>query len=264
MNAVSMHAFRRRALLPFRLAFTAFAFALFGLGGIVFGFFLTPWLKMAGGTPEEKKSLARRAVKRWFGLFVSVVTSLGLVRIEVKNPEAFQKKGAILAANHPSLIDIVCLLSIVPEATTIVKASLLKNWFTRAPILGAGYIPNDAGPEALGLLEAELSRGVSFVIFPEGTRTPIQLSEIPKMHRGTAQLALHANRPITPVRISAHPRWLTKDAVWWRLPQEPMVLTFEALPEIDVQTFQKTYNQSFRRAAVELTNAVGRALFPHL
>ena len=37
MNAVSMHAFRRRALLPFRLAFTAFAFALFGLGGIVFG-----------------------------------------------------------------------------------------------------------------------------------------------------------------------------------------------------------------------------------
>lgn len=59
MNAASMHAFRRRALLPFRLAFTAFAFALFGLGGIVFGFFLTPWLKMAGGTPEEKKSLAR-------------------------------------------------------------------------------------------------------------------------------------------------------------------------------------------------------------
>ena len=57
MNAVSMHAFRRRALLPFRLAFTAFAFALFGLGGIVFGFFLTPWLKMAGGTPEEKKRL---------------------------------------------------------------------------------------------------------------------------------------------------------------------------------------------------------------
>ena len=90
MNAVSMHAFRRRALLPFRLAFTAFAFALFGLGGIVFGFFLTPWLKMAGGTPEEKKSLARRVVKRWFVLFVSVVTSLGLVRIEVKNPEAFQ------------------------------------------------------------------------------------------------------------------------------------------------------------------------------
>ena len=127
MNAASMHAFRRRALLPFRLAFTAFAFALFGLGGIVFGFFLTPWLKMAGGTPEEKKSLARRVVKRWFGLFVSVITSLGLVRIEVKNPEAFQKKGAILAANHPSLIDIVCLLSIVPEATTIVKASLLKN-----------------------------------------------------------------------------------------------------------------------------------------
>lgn len=179
-------------------------------------------LAQDGGRHAKKRKVwPDRVVKRWFGLFVSVITSLGLVRIEVKNPEAFQKKERFSQANHPSLIDIVCLLSIVPEATTIVKASLLKNWFTRAPILGAGYIPNDAGPEALGLLEAELSRGVSFVIFPEGTRTPIRLSEMPKMHRGTAQLALHANRPITPVRISAHPRWLTKDAVWWRLPQEP-------------------------------------------
>lgn len=108
MNAVSMHAFRRRALLPFRLAFTAFAFALFGLGGIVFGFFLTPWLKMAGGTPEEKKSLARRVVKRWFGLFVSVVTSLGLVRIEVKNPEAFQKKRSD-SRGQPPITDRHCV-----------------------------------------------------------------------------------------------------------------------------------------------------------
>ena len=91
MNAVSMHAFRRRALLPFRLAFTAFAFALFGLGGIVFGFFLTPWLKMAGGTPEEKKSLARRVVKRWFGLFVSVVNSVSYA-LRSKTPKRSRKK----------------------------------------------------------------------------------------------------------------------------------------------------------------------------
>lgn len=55
MNAASMHAFRRRALLPFRLAFTAFAFALFGLGGIVFGFFLTPWLKMRAARLKQRK-----------------------------------------------------------------------------------------------------------------------------------------------------------------------------------------------------------------
>jgi len=74
--------------------------------------------------------------------------------------------------------------------------------------LGAGYIPNDAGPEALGLLEAELSRGVSFVIFPEGTRTPIQLSEIPKMHRGTApalttrQPAYHTGKNLRPSSLA--------------------------------------------------------------
>ena len=93
MNAVSMHAFRRRALLPFRLAFTAFAFALFGLGGIVFGFFLTPWLKMAGGTPEEKKSLARRVVKRWFGTKIQVSQSSKIsYALRSKTPKRSRKK----------------------------------------------------------------------------------------------------------------------------------------------------------------------------
>ena len=256
------HSLRYWLTLPFRNALTAFAFALFGLGGVVFGLCLTPWLKASGRSNAEKRSLARRVVKRWFGMFVSIIERLGLVKVVVKNPEAFEKRGAILAANHPSLIDVVCLISIVPEATTIVKSALLSNWFTRAPIKGAGYIANNAGPEALNDLAIELDRGAVFVIFPEGTRTPTHFTEMPKMHRGAAQLALHSGRAITPVRIEASPRWLTKDVAWWHLPEEPMTLTFEALPEIDVEPFRSTYNHSSRRAAVLLTDAVGRALFP--
>lgn len=247
------------ALYPLRLALTALAFALFGLGGIVFALAVTPLL------PKEslraRRQAARRVVRCWFGIFVRIIGWLGLVRVEVKNPEALSKPGAILAANHPSLIDVVCLIAVVPEATTIVKASLMRNIFLRPPIAGAGYVANNAGPEALGELAEELESGASFVIFPEGTRTPIDPAEMPKMHRGAAQVALHSGRPVTPVRITADPKWLTKEKAWWHLPPRPMTLTFEALPEIEVTPWLGLYNQSPRKAAICLTEEIGRTLF---
>lgn len=127
----------RYVLMPFQFAGTAFAFALFGLGGVIFGLLITPVLKMTSKSPEEERRRARAVVRWWFGCFVTIITALRLVRVEVRNPEALMKEGAILACSHPSLIDVVCLLSVVPEATTIVKASLLKNIFTRAPIRAA-------------------------------------------------------------------------------------------------------------------------------
>lgn len=256
----------RCLLMPFQLAGTAFAFALFGLGGIGFALLVTPVLQLSPKSAEEKRRRARRVVRWWFGKFVAVIRALRLVRIEVKNPRALMKPGAILACSHPSLIDVVCLLAIVPEATTIVKAGLLKNIFTRAPIRAAGYVSNAEGPDAVEKLARELEKGTTFVIFPEGTRTPSAFPEgkMPKLHRGAAQVALHAGRPITPVRITARPRWLTKDRGWWHLPEKPMTLTFEALPPIPVQPYLDLYNSTPRLAARRLTLALGKALFPEI
>ena len=139
----------RYVLMPFQFAGTAFAFALFGIGGVIFGLLITPVLKMTSKSPEEERRRARAVVRWWFGRFVAIITALRLVRVEVRNPEALMKEGAILACSHPSLIDVVCLLSVVPEATTIVKAALLRNIFTRAPIRAAGYVSNAEGPDAI-------------------------------------------------------------------------------------------------------------------
>ena len=254
----------RYVLMPFQFAGTACAVALFGLGGVIFGLLITPVLKMTSKSPEEERRRARAVVRWWFGCFVTIITALRLVRVEVRNPEALMKEGAILACSHPSLIDVVCLLSVVPEATTIVKASLLKNIFTRAPIRAAGYVSNAEGPDAIEKLARELESGTAFVIFPEGTRTPSEFpeGEMPRLHRGAAQLALHTRRAVTPVRITASPRWLTKDRGWWHLPEKPMMLTFEALPEIPAAPYLDLYNATPRLAARRFTLALGRELFP--
>lgn len=85
---------------------------------------------------------------------------------------------------------------------------------------------------------------------------------MPRLHRGAAQLALHTRRAVTPVRITASPRWLTKDRGWWHLPEKPMMLTFEALPEIPAAPYLDLYNATPRLAARRFTLALGRELFP--
>jgi len=56
--------------------------------------------------------------------------------------EKLNRPGQLIIANHPTLVDIVFLISRVKQANCIVKQKLWHNPFMRGPILNAGYISN--------------------------------------------------------------------------------------------------------------------------
>lgn len=242
---------------------TAFLFSLFGLAGLLFYFPFGPWLFFRFRDASDRRRAARRIVSGWFGLFIRMCEALGTIRVEVRHPEVFLEPGRLFAPSHPSLIDIVVLLSLLPNGTTVVKESLARNFFTRAPIRAAGFMTNNLGAEALERAREELASGASIVIFPEGTRTPHDLApgETPRMHRGVAVLAIETLTPLTPIRITAHPRWLTKEVAWWHLPEKPMTLTVEPLPSLAVEAHANRYNGRTVLAARSLMRACSAALF---
>ena len=251
----------RRLLTPLRLMAAALCFALFGLGGLLFYFPFGPWLWLRYRDPVRRREAARVIVAYWFSFFCRVLSILQLVEIELRNAEALTRPGLLICPNHPSLIDVVCLLAHLPRATTLVKADLKKSLFTRAPIRFAGYLDNAMGAEVLEAARTELARGQSLVIFPEGTRTPVNASAPKRLNRGVAALALSTGTPVTPVRISASPRWLTKEVPWMRLPPRAMTLTVEVLPDIPVEGLLDRYNGRISLAARALTRTIGEALF---
>jgi 1-acyl-sn-glycerol-3-phosphate acyltransferase len=77
----------------------------------------------------------------------------------------------IVAANHPSLLDAVMIVSRLPNAVCVMKASLLDNLRFGAAARLARYIRNNAPLEMILNAREELRRGAQVVIFPEGTRT---------------------------------------------------------------------------------------------
>jgi len=115
-------------------------------------------------------------------------------------------KGAtyVIISNHQSMLDILLLNNLRYKFKWISKIEIHKvpvlSWYIKM----ADYITVDRGNEESKVEMVEkslgcLQRGVSIMIFPEGTRSPDK--KIGFFKRGAFQLAIQANVPILPVLI---------------------------------------------------------------
>jgi len=213
-----------------RLTGTAACFLLFGLGGMVLRWAVFPLLRVTVGAPERQQRAARRIIQLAFRAFVGVMTHIGVIRVELQGAERLKQPGALVLANHPSLIDVVFLMAFTGNANCIVKAALLRNPFTRAPVQMAGFLRNSEGPGLVDDAVASLQRGSSLIVFPEGTRTPA----CGEMHllRGAARIAVRARHDVTPVIIHCKPPFLAKQAPWWHAPDRRVQIRIEVCDDI--------------------------------
>jgi 1-acyl-sn-glycerol-3-phosphate acyltransferase len=212
---------------------TTACFIAFAVGGTVLSVLLFPLLIIAPGSKPKKHARARALVGFFFRILVKVLTTTGCMRLETVGLERLKSaRGALILANHPSYIDVVVLLSLMPQANCVVKGALWRNPFYWSVVRSAGYI-NNTSPEAVVKSCADaLADGESLILFPEGTRTVPGQS--PHFLRGAAHVALKADAPLVPVLISCNPPTLTKGSPWWLAPERPF--TFRVAAQAPVPT----------------------------
>ena len=219
-----------------RLIGTALSFTAFGLGALVLAVPITLNRLLPGPAPARARR-GQYLVHRAFRLHLWLMETLGVMRCRVDGAERLNGKGQLVIANHPSLIDVVFLISLLPETDCVVKQALLVNPFTRPPIRAAGYIANRDSAQVVEDCAAALRAGRNLLIFPEGTRTvpgePIRLL------RGTANIALRAGAPLRPVLIRCSPPALTKCLRWYQVPYRPMHFSIEVRDAIDPADFRR-------------------------
>jgi len=218
-----------------RTVATGVCFLVFGLGGLALGFIYFPLLRALVREPSMRVDRSRRLVRRFFRFFVWLMSRLGVLSYEVHGGERLGRPGLLVVANHPTLIDIIFLVALMPRANCVVKASLAKNPVTRGPILAAGYIVNDQGLALVDDCLRSLERGDSVVIFPEGTRSP--RSGPLTLQRGAAHVAIRGRRPLTPVVILCEPPTLGKGEKWYRVPSKKVHFTLRVHDDIQVEPF---------------------------
>lgn len=178
------------------------AFFIFGLGGLLLGIFALPVMHLIWRKKEVFNKKARRLVTALFRFFTAVLSILSVVKITINDKNRLNNLGGcVLVANHPSLLDVVTLISQIPNANCIVNASLKKNVI--GAVVASLYITNDyEHSKLIELCKQTIAEGNVLIIFPEGTRSKIYGQN--QYKKGAARVAIAANCPIVPVFIGGN------------------------------------------------------------
>lgn len=242
---------RERIDRAWRIVATALSFLAFGVGGLLLGLIVFPLLRLCVRDRVACQRISRRLVQRSFRFHVELMRVLGVLTYDLRGIERLREPGLLVLANHPTLIDVVFLVSLMDNADCIVKSSLARNPFMRGPILACNYIFNDDGAGLIDDCIASLRAGSNLVIFPEGTRT--RRDAPMKLQRGAANIAVRGHVDVTPVRIACIPLTLGKGERWYRVPPHRFHYSIEVGDNIPVAAFSDA-GQGDALAARRLTD----------
>jgi 1-acyl-sn-glycerol-3-phosphate acyltransferase len=205
---------RRRLAHGWRALRTGVAFASFGVGAIVVAVITAV---CARGAPGRRELRTQRVVHYAFRLWLWWMRRLRLCRVSWIAGERLRASGpCLVVANHPTLIDVILLLTRLPQADCIVKTAAQRNPFMRRIVTRAGYLANDDGDALVESCAGRIAQGRSVLLFPEGTRSP--RGGLRRFQRGAAHIALKTGCPIVPVVITCRPPTLLKGQSWHDVP----------------------------------------------
>jgi 1-acyl-sn-glycerol-3-phosphate acyltransferase len=213
MEAGDLPPVSNRFLYIYRVFVKWLSFFLFGLGTILLVILAFPVMGLLFHPRERFQKQARAFISCSFRGFVRLMGGLGILELDVDDRNRYRNLSSkIVAANHPSLLDVVILISLIPNADCVVRSNL-DHTIVREVIRHL-YIPATLDFNELAAACGEsLRRGNCIIIFPEGTRTP--RSGVPVFKKGAARLSLLSGCGIIPVHIGGTDKYgLGKHDPW--------------------------------------------------
>jgi 1-acyl-sn-glycerol-3-phosphate acyltransferase len=185
-------------------------------------------LAAAGGFFTGGDRISSGIMRLWGRVFIRI----GRWNVRVEGLSNLPAGGAILAANHQSLVDIPLFLAALPRDVRF----LAKRELGRIPLFGyamekAGnlFIDREDPRDAVHLIReatSRIDRGQMVVIFPEGTRS--RDGTVGGFKPGAFFLARKTGAPLLPVLLDGGHRALPPGALLFR----PADLVVRVLPPV--------------------------------
>jgi 1-acyl-sn-glycerol-3-phosphate acyltransferase len=181
------------------------------------------------------------------GGILFVVRAVG-VRIRVEGVENVPAGVCLFVANHTSNADVPAIIGAIPRRIAV----LAKESLFRIPIFGqalrlARFVPVDRANRDAAIASIEkaseaLRQGTSFLIYPEGTRSPD--GRLQAFKKGAFVMAIKAGVPIVPVACAGAHRIMKKRS--WVVRPGEIKVRFQPAIDASKYTFEQRDELSSR------------------
>ena len=209
-----------------RSILAVFCFFIFGIGDVILNFLLFPFIK-------NNKELCSDIIHNTWRFFVNLMMFLKLFRLDVKKLEKIENK--VIVSTHPSFIDIVILIALIPRSTCFVKKELAHNPILKNLVTSI-FITNEVELDELKSESKKmLDRGFNVIIFPSGIRH--RRDEFPKIRKGASLVALNAGKNIVPVKMFSDRDFLFINEPFNAVSDRCVNFEIEQMREINIADF---------------------------
>ena len=159
-----------------------------------------------------------------FRIFLDFLQAIKLVQLDLSALDVLQnEKHLIIAPNHPSMLDVLLIVSRLNNISCIMKAQLLDNIFLGAGARMARYVRNDSINSMIRQATRHLTQGGKLLIFPEGTRTVTY--PVNTLKSGIGLIARRADTPIQTILLQSNSPYLSKGWPLFKCPTFPLIYT---------------------------------------
>ncbi len=200
--------------------------------GLHFGFgsLVAVLLRVIPAGPR-REAVGRRLITALTKSFTWFMEFSGVIQADFSALQPLAgRRGLIVAANHPSLLDALFLLAKIPGSFCVAKGALMRNPFVGPMAHTAGYVGNDSTAQLFKQCVRRVQAGETMVIFPEGTRT--RQAPLGPLQLGCALVACRAGAPIQTVLIDAALTFCGRGPRDTFFPPMPTPYVFRLGPEI--------------------------------
>lgn len=244
-------------LYQYRCFMKLFWILVIGTGSVFLAIFVFPFLRLFHHPQKKFRYEAQRFVSASFRFFMFLLRISRIAKIICDDrKELFEMHSKIIVANHPSILDIVVLASLIPNATVIVGEKYAAGIL--GGVIKACYITNSIDfDELCSRCSESLKMGSNVLIFPEGTRTPRHGQN--KYKKGAARIARACKADIVPLFIAGSDKFgLGKNNPFWCFNHvEQLVYHVIRLDEIKTENYR---NYTDPISAKKMTQDISAAI----
>lgn len=168
-----------------------------------------------------------------------------------------RKKAYVMACNHQSMVDILCVYRIFLHFKWVAKSSLFKipvigwnMWLNRYIQIKRSSMKSQRN--MIRECEKNIQRGSSVMIFPEGTRS--HTGDLQSFKEGAFHIALQQQVDIVPMAIDGSAQALSGTGI---IPRHQQDICLHILPPVPYQTIK---DMTVREVAAYIHQIVGTEL----